>query len=434
MILYLIQVYRKTVFKQSIGGDLVRSLITLGIGQMEIDWGKNLTINNHAALFQRCDLKEIPCYYVNDDTDEPITKMKEGFSRKLRLVKPRLDLLGYDLTSIHIQFDELIRECEDHGGEVPLTFDLYYEALKTLDLSSASTIRYEVEGYENGYALGEYVVNCVLRIPEINRKLIGSPPDDRNHIIYDLAIFLENLDPYITLRILAENPENLDLDLQWNYSDALEGGWISQEDVFDDLNPTHRILIVTEGSSDSFVLKKTLKELYPEIADFFDFIDMKDNYPFTGTGSLYNFCVGLCRINVLNNIMVIFDNDTAGVEKYKQAASLKKPKSFLITKLPDHPDFCNMQTVGPQGNTTENINGTAVAIECFLDFNCVPNPPIVRWTEYRKNEKAYQGELEKKEIYVSKFKNASLIDSSYNISKLRYLVDFLIQQWINRNH
>lgn len=128
----------------------------------------------------------------------------------------------------------------------------------------------------------------------------------------------------------------------------------------------NRILIVTEGSSDSFVLKKAIEELCAEIADFFDFVDMKENYPFTETGSLYNFCMGLCRINVLNNIMVIFDNDTAGVEKYKQAALLRKPQSFLVTKLPDHPDFCNIQTVGPQGTTTEDINGKAVAIECFL--------------------------------------------------------------------
>ena len=193
----------------------------------------------------------------------------------------------------------------------------------------------------------------------------------------------------------------------------------------------NRILIVTEGSSDSFVLKKAIEELCAEIADFFDFVDMKENYPFTGTGSLYNFCMGLCRINVLNNIMVIFDNDTAGVEKYKQAALLRKPQSFLVTKLPDHPDFCNIQTVGPQGTTTEDINGKAVAIECFLDFDSVPYSPSVRWTEYKKSEKAYQGELENKDEYVRAFKRANLTNSAYDSRKLKYLIEYLIKQWID---
>lgn len=402
---------------------------------MEIDWGKYSAVNNHSVLFQRCDLKSVPHYCVNYDTDEPLVRMGEGLSRKLKYVKPRLDLLGYDLTAIRTRFDEHIQDHENHGCTVPLTFDAFYEAITEMDLSAASTVKYEVEGYDNGYDLGEYVDECVLQIPEINQKLVGEPPEDRfgwKGIISDLSVFLENLDPYITLRILAENPANLDLEVQWNFSDAVEGGWISQEDIFSDMAPINRVLIVTEGSSDSFVLKKAIEEMYPEIADFFDFVDMKENYPFTGTGNLYNFCMGLCRINVLNNIMVIFDNDTAGVEKYKQAVLLKKPQSFFVTKLPDHPDFCNMQTVGPQGKTTEDINGKAVAIECFLDFDSVSYPPSVRWTEYKKNEKAYQGELENKDDYVRAFKRASLTDSTYNNSKLKYLIEYLIKQWINR--
>lgn len=91
-----------------------------------------------------------------------------------------------------------------------------------------------------------------------------------------------------------------------------------------------------------------------------------------------------------------------------------------------------MQTVGPQGNTTENINGKAVAIECFLDFDSMPYPPSVRWTEYKKNERAYQGELEYKDAYVRSFKQARLTDSTYNSRKLKYLIEYLIKQWINR--
>lgn len=410
------------------------SMVILGIGQMEIDWNKGHYVNNYANLFQPCDLQDIPYYYADGDSDEPMVKMKKGFSRKLGLMKSRLDLLGYDMDSIRMRFNELIREHKNCGYTVPLDFDTYCSVLKSLDLSKISMIKYEMERYENGYDLGEYAANCVLQIPEIHQKLMGEPQNDsfvQDEKRDNLAFFLENLEPYITLRILAENPANLELEVQWRFSDVVDCGWISQENVFTELSPTNRILIVTEGSSDSFILKKAIEELYPEIADFFAFIDMKENYPFTGTGNLYNFCMGLCRINVLNKIMIIFDNDTAGVEKYKQAALLRKPESLLVTKLPDYPDFCNIQTVGPQGTTKEDINGKAVAIECFLDFGSVPYLPKVRWTEYKKSEKAYQGELENKDEYVRVFKRIKLADSDYDSRKLKYLIEYLIRQWID---
>lgn len=411
------------------------SMITLGIGRMEIDWGKNSSYKDHSALFQPSDIRQIPYYYVNIDTEKPIVKMKEGFSRKLNNMKLRLDLLGYDLDSVREKYIQAVEEHEDHGCTIALSFDVFYQAVKDIDVSKVNTVEYEVEGFDNGYDLGEYVSKCVLGIPEIKNKLFNESSNDDfvwKDLTSDLAVFLENLDPYITLRMLAENQANLNLEVQWNYADAVDGGWINQSNLVKEMASQNRVLIVTEGSSDSFILQKTIEELYPDIADFFDFVDMDKNYPFTGTGNLYNFCMGLCRINIKNNIIVIFDNDTEGLMKYKQSESLEKPPSLLITKLPDHSDFCELQTIGPQGNKAGNINGKAVAIECFLDFQSLPQPPCIRWTSYNRRENEYQGELENKDEYVRVFKRANLTDASYNTSKLKCLMEYLIQQWISK--
>jgi len=96
--------------------------------------------------------------------------------------------------------------------------------------------------------------------------------------------FFENLDPYITLRLLAEKDENADFLVQWRYADIVEGGWVSFDEVFIPLSDTSKILVVTEGSSDSFIIKRSINALYPDISDFFYFVDMEENYPFTGTG------------------------------------------------------------------------------------------------------------------------------------------------------
>jgi hypothetical protein len=113
--------------------------------------------------------------------------------------------------------------------------------------------------------------------------------------VYDIGKFfecefVENLDPYITLRLLMENPANLDIEVQWRYADVVEGGYISEDQVYKSLSDEERILIVTEGSSDLFIISQAINLLYPYISDFFYFVDMSEHYPFSGTGNLFRFC------------------------------------------------------------------------------------------------------------------------------------------------
>ncbi|ROR29194.1 hypothetical protein EDD66_103129 [Mobilisporobacter senegalensis] len=413
------------------------SMITLGIGRMEIDWGKNNSFTDHSSLFKLSDIKPIPYYYVDFDTDEPLVEMKNGCARKLSSVKKRLDLLGYDIESIRGMFEDTIRQHEKYGYKIKLSFDVFYDVLRVIDVSEMDTVQFSVEFEQNGYDFGEYARRCVLEAPQIKDKILveyeGDGDIEYRNPQFEVSEFLENLDPYITLRILAENPNNADQEVRWSFADVVENGWVQMDEVVQVLDSKKRILIVTEGSSDSFVLRKSIDQLYPDISDFFDFVDMNENYPFTGTGNLYNFCMGLCRISIQNNIIVIFDNDTAGLEKYHQSLSIPKPDSLVITKLPDYPEFSSVCTIGPQGSSTEDINGRAVAIECFLDFDSVQKPPCIRWTTYNKNEKQYQGELECKDEYVRAFKRCNLTDGSYDASKLKYLVNYIISEWIQRD-
>lgn len=412
------------------------TIITLGIGKLELDWGKNSIINDHSALFQPSDIKQIPYYYAHDTEDKVVVIEKEGYSRKLALVKRRLDLLGYDLESIRKLYNDHVNEFMRHGYIEPLSFDDYFDIFVGLDIHRTNTAQIEVLSYDNGFDLGEYARKCIFEIPYIKERLeqiCTQKYENSREFYWEFSVFLESLDPYILLRILCENPNNDELELYWSYADVVDEGYIKKEDIVKPLDSDKTILIVTEGSSDTLILKRSIQDLYPDIADFFVFIDMKNNYPFTGTGSLYNFCIGLCRIKIRNNVIVIFDNDTAGVEKYDQVVLLKdKPRNFHVVKLPDHNDFNSILTKGPHGETYENINGCAVAIECFLDFSKAETEPSIRWTTYNKNKKKYQGELEKKEDYVSQFNESVLIDGTYDTSKLQYLIDYLINCWIYR--
>ncbi len=403
------------------------SMISLGVGRMEIDWGKNNLFANHSALFQPNDVKLIPYYYVDDDN--PIIVEQEGYSRDLYSVKKRLDLLGYTLQSVEEKYNETLEECLNHGIKVVLSYDSFSKLLKEIDINKINTPELSIEYDENEYDLGEFVRRCIIPEKEIYDRLLLAVNGNKSNLGYELETFFENLDPYIILRLLAENESCKELDVYWSFFDIVEGGWASREEIISPLSDNQKILIVTEGSSDSFIIKKSIDQLYPEISDFFKFIDMQENYPFTGTGSLYNFCCGLMKIGTLNKIIVVFDNDTAGNQTYNKLLQLPQMKNLLITKLPYVSELENINTIGPQGISVENINGTAVAIECFLDFAVISEPPLIRWTNFVEKAQKYQGSLINKDEYVRYFKNANLTNDKYNTSKLKLLIDHLLNQW-----
>ena len=135
------------------------------------------------------------------------------------------------------------------------------------------------------------------------------------------------------------------------------------------------------------------------------------------------------KIGLLNQIIVFFDNDVAGNEKYEKLKSMPQMKKLLITKLPYLKDFENIDTIGPHGTGVSNINGVAVAIECFLDFKLCDRKPLIRWTNFVEKLEKYQGALVAKDEYVRSFKSANIQDVGYDSSKLRLLVDYLLEQW-----
>lgn len=387
------------------------SMITLGIGKMELDWGKNNVFNNHSCLFQKEDIKIVPYYYSDDDIE-----YKKGFSKNIMSVKRRLDLLGYSLHEIEELYnEELAMFKQQLSSSIPINFHNFYNTVINIDIKN---INMTSEEYDFDYDLGEYVRKCVIH--EI-KDLSNFPYYDA----YDIGYFLENLDPYIILRILSENTNNHDLDVIWRFEDVVENGWILEEDIIPKLTTKEKILIVTEGSSDTDIIKKSINRLYSDIADFFDFIDMEQNYPFTGTGNLKNFVKGLSKINILNKILVILDNDTAGISVYNDIKTIDLPNNLNVITLPNYKDFDNFKCKGPQGDSLENINGQAVSIECFLDHSSIDDEVYVRWTGFNDKLIQYQGNIEPKNLLIKSFHQ--YYKQEYDFTKLKYLVDYILE-------
>lgn len=394
------------------------TMISLGVGKLEIAWGKNGFFDYYCDLFQPEDLKKIKYFYAGG-----VVETKKGYSRSLSLVKPRLDLLGYTLQNVRSLYDDAYDDyCERMGtyAEKLLTFDEYYSIFSKIDLSKVNTLT-----EDDDWNFGEFVPKCIFEDEEIQR-LLKKYSDGRG------GEFYENLDARLLVRVLCENPTAVDVPLQWYIADHIESGWSTEEELAPRLEEKDKILVVTEGKSDTFVLQTTINMLFPEIADFFNFIDMEENYPFTGTGNLYNFASGLTKIKIQNQTMVIFDNDEAGIFSYNKCKEkLDVIPNLKFYHLPDMAEFENFLTVGPTGESYQDINGKAVSIECFMDlhFN-LPNPPKVRWTIYSEKSDRYQGALISKDEYTRIFKK-HLGDEGYRNDKLLFLINDLINFWCN---
>ncbi len=380
--------------------------IHLAVGRLQIDWGKNSGYTDHACLFQPSDLTQIPYYYVDDDKgdyvdDEGKTRYhhkviyKDGMSKPLRQVADRLALLGFSLEVCQREFDKLFDGLEP--DEEILSFEDLKQAFIALDVNQM------MHDPEKDY----------MQFDEFLNRSLSSRLDCTEI----------SLGPYTVLVLLALNPDAQNLPVEWQFFDSEESGWIERWEVIRQLDPEYRFLIVTEGSSDAHIIRHALKLLHPHIADFFEFVDMEEGYPFSGTGNLLKFLKGLISISIRNDVLVLYDNDLEGVTNYEKSCALNAPANMVILKLPDREEFERFPTIGPNGEHTADINGSAAAIECFLDTGPEAR---VRWTSYNDRIEKYQGELESKTAYAKAFLSQRKLDSGYDYSGIEYVLTSVI--------
>jgi hypothetical protein len=221
------------------------------------------------------------------------------------------------------------------------------------------------------------------------------------------------------LRLLGENGKNLEARLEWEYGPLIASGWAKETEFVAGARRRQTYLIATEGSSDTHILKRAFRLLRPEIADFFRFIDVSERHPFSGTGSLVKFSEGLAKIDVQNRTVFLLDNDAEGQSAFQKIQGLDLPVNMRAMVLPSLQSFESFRCMGPGGEALADINGRAASIECYLDLGAdgLP-PPLVRWTNYKDDVKAYQGALQDKERYSKAFFDNFGHDAAYDASKL----------------
>src|SRR5262245_9825608 len=90
------------------------SMISLALGRLEVDWGKNNGFIDHSALFQPSDVAPIPYYYAGakrtdggEQAWEVVSEIKDGLSKPLSQIVERINLLGHTMAVCEKEFASL---------------------------------------------------------------------------------------------------------------------------------------------------------------------------------------------------------------------------------------------------------------------------------------------------------------------------------------
>ncbi|WP_162253529.1 hypothetical protein [Companilactobacillus tucceti] len=134
-----------------------------------------------------------------------------------------------------------------------------------------------------------------------------------------------------------------------------------------------------------------------------------------------NFYKGIVKLEVTQNILFIFDNDTAGTNALESLNKIDKLPNIKLMLLPNLKFAENFPVVYRNKLSTRNINGFALTIECFLDLDESKN--------YIRINSSGNGKINSKSSLKKSFpKN---FDKTYNYSNLKFLVQYIKNFWIN---
>jgi hypothetical protein len=171
---------------------------------------------------------------------------------------------------------------------------------------------------------------------------------------------------------------------------------------------TGPIIVITEGKFDAQVIPRALRLVCPEAAGYFNFWDLETTKAAGGTDQVVKNMRSFAAAGVMNRVIGILDNDTAGRQAEKQLASTPLPDHYAVCRLPDLDYARSYPTLGPSGASSDDVTGRACSVEFYFGRDCLLGPDgtsvPVRWKGHIESMNAYQGELANKAYVQERIK------------------------------
>lgn len=170
-----------------------------------------------------------------------------------------------------------------------------------------------------------------------------------------------------------------------------------------------KIVVLTEGKSDKWVLEGALQLLYPHLASYYSFMDF-DSARVAGSASeLVKMVKAFIGAGISNRIIALFDNDTAAQSAMRALKEIKIPKHVRVLRYPDIQLAKSYPTLGPQGTVVMDVNGLAGSLELYFGLDVLTGEDSsltpIQWRGYDEALHQYQGEVLNKGKLQEKFKS-----------------------------
>jgi hypothetical protein len=358
--------------------------------------------------------EEYLCSLSDDSSDESYISIV--YRAPTAVVKDRLRVLGYSLETSKQVFEKLI-EFEIESTE---------RRLRSLRAESRSEIL--VPHYEEELeALQQFSVDrwieSLRKIQEENLQRASSYASiERKHD--DLVLnYMLTQDWYgypgpdinIAIRLALEACSGA-VELTYDVTDLVAGEYIKPNEKLvtsvgdaseDEHRYSSRIIVLTEGRTDAWILSEALNLIFPHVAEYYSFMEFEAVRFGGGAGNLANLLKAFAGAGVANRTIGLFDNDTAGLAAIDTLKQIDLPSHIRVLKLPDIDSLNSYPTLGPGGKGNLNVNGVAASIELYLGDDVLADgvefTPI-QWTGYDSKMGRYQGEVLAKEQIHARFK------------------------------
>lgn len=323
---------------------------------------------------------------------------------KLKLIKERLNLFGFNFEDIKSKFNCIKNEYIDYNYSLLKEEKPFSDFIKKLDsLSFDDYCSYLKYYYQNRYNLNEST-NKIF-------NLLNKEVNHDNEVFtfgYDIREII------ILFSHLLTGEERIIQDL----TEVTNAGYYEIENnvvkdceklILKSSKPSEQIYIFTEGSSDRYILEKSLKILFPHLYDFFEFVDYEASNLDGGAHILTKMIKAFVGAKMPNKILAIFDSDTAALESINTLSKINLPKNIKVTKYPNFDLLQSYPTLGPSGLSKQNIYTKAASIELYVGKDCIKDEstsdyyPIV-WRSFNENLDQYHGEISNKKKIFENFK------------------------------
>ena len=384
-----------------------------------------LTINGYDIFETKNDYRMDIINLIFDESDFQITHEKDEdgsdfiskkFISKIGYCKKKLEIYGNNYSKSKSNFDIAIEKykCEYNitfNNENKISYDYYQGLIET-------NINIGIKDYENcnnPYSLDfdEFTRSNDFIIPNQNIECllwsICDSLDDEIEIVYDLTYIIES-------------------------------GWITQtpEKEID----IQKIIILTEGRTDSEFIKKGIDLFYPYLSMRYHFMDFDNSNYESGASRLVQTIKAFVGSGIKNKIIALFDNDTAGIKEIKNLNKTKLPDNIKVFKYPQNELALNYPTQGPNGLFLMDVNGSGCSIEMYLGKKALSSKnklQPVQWKGFDNKLQQYQGEIRDKaliqtnfrELYKKQFYTKDNID--IELPELKSIIDLLTNAWSINN-